>query len=469
MDQESKLVRHAREATPGRVLELLVDETRMHAFLSLRLGEDAKPLDLAAIVEFLRRTGLSDPGDLRLRVGMTSGSVDRVPIAEGRPAQAGRDGEVAWSVAPPAKIVADAEARIDFRAVTQFVKVSAGQTLCCVKDPQPGTPGRDVFGRELPAAMGRQVTLRLGRNVRFEDDGRTVVSLADGCLRVAGDTVSVEDTCVVKEDVDFGIGNIDFNGVVVVNGSVRDGFSVKATKDIIVRGTACGATLEAGGDIRITGGVSGHDKGVLRAHGEVAVRYLDNVTVAAGADIHVQMAIMNSAVEAAGSVVVDRGRIIGGKITAGGDVKASVLGSDMCIPTAIRAGMDLKATARFEQLGEELANVNAQARKIEVALGSLVDDPARIDKLPPEKGDAVRKLITQLEQKLSRAAELDKELASLSPGGQSACVAVGKRLFPNVTVQIGRSLVRCFDEELAGPVTLRVQGVEGTVEASRGV
>ena len=80
-----------------------------------------------------------------------------------------------------------------------------------------------------------------------------------------GTIIEVVNTYVVNGDVDYSTGNIQFNGNVVINGTVPDGFEVKAEGDIVVMKIAESARLEAGRDIIIKGGVQGKGKGLVSA------------------------------------------------------------------------------------------------------------------------------------------------------------------------------------------------------------
>ena len=62
---------------------------------------------------------------------------------------------------------------------------------------------------------------------------------------------------MIKGNVDYDYGNIDFNGSVHITGSVLPGFTVKAKGDIVVDKNVEDAYLEAGGDINVKMGISG--------------------------------------------------------------------------------------------------------------------------------------------------------------------------------------------------------------------
>ena len=62
----------------------------------------------------------------------------------------------------------------------------------------------------------------------------------------------------IDSDIDYHTGNIDFNGDVVISGSVQPQFSVKATGTISIGGyVEPGEYISAGGDILVKRGVVG--------------------------------------------------------------------------------------------------------------------------------------------------------------------------------------------------------------------
>lgn len=70
--------------------------------------------------------------------------------------------------------------------------------------------------------------LKYGRNISINEDKTEIVSDVDGDVVLTDDTVFVEDTYTVAADVDVSTGNIEYDGNVLVNGTVKSGFSVKA-------------------------------------------------------------------------------------------------------------------------------------------------------------------------------------------------------------------------------------------------
>ena len=97
----------------------------------------------------------------------------------------------------------------------------------------------------------------LGRNVHMAEDGATLIADINGLVTFIGGKINVEEIFTVPGDVDLKTGNVMFLGTVIVQGNVEDGFSVKASGNIEVRGSVGKCEIIAEGDIIIHQGVAG--------------------------------------------------------------------------------------------------------------------------------------------------------------------------------------------------------------------
>jgi len=93
-------------------------------------------------------------------------------------------------------------------------------------------------------------------------------ALKSGAVHYEGDRISVSNHLEIDGDVDFKTGNINFDGFVTIKGTVADGFSVVAVKDVEILGTiGIGSVKEVvskEGSIYIKGGIAGKNKAVIR-------------------------------------------------------------------------------------------------------------------------------------------------------------------------------------------------------------
>lgn len=467
--QTEDLAIHATHWIAGRVVTLLLDPTRTRAFLRVRIVEPQPLPDADALVDYVRGTGIAVSDDSAARIRDLQGDVEALLVAEGCEPVAGRDGEIRWIVTPTHRREAQKEQQVDFRQVMEFVNVKAGQSLCVMIPPELGTPGRDVFGGEIPASPGDRPMLRMGTGVHFAGDGATVVARTDGSLSYSESTISVENVFQVAGDVDYSVGNIDFAGQVEIRGNVLAGFVVRSTGDIVVFGNVAAATLEAGGDVTIFGGVSGQQTGLIRAGGSVRARYLNQVSVEADGDVLVTVEVVNSTVVAGGRVELEHGRIIGGLVTAGEDIRTGILGSPQGVPSHVIAGIDATSAKKVEKLSRQLDEILSEAAKIDRLVGPMLQDASQVVLLPVDKRETMRRLALQAGERRLRADQIRGEIAKLTakPGGEAPkhTISVSHKIYSNVEVQIGAGYYRTFTDERPGPVKLRASPEMGAVEA----
>jgi hypothetical protein len=224
----------------------------------------------------------------------------------------------------------------------------------------------------------------------------------------------------------------------VARGGVLDGFRVRASKDVAIGGLVGSATVEAGGDILIRGGVNGRGKAHLAAGGRLEARYLHGARVEAGGDVTVQVECIDSLVQAGGRVHVQKGGIIGGRAGAAGDLQAGFLGSEMCVDTRIAAGSDDALVRKSQGLRQRLIAAREALSNLERAAG---------------RGHAAAAAVAEARKHVD---ELVAALVALAPPSAppGAKVVVQRTVHPNVEIVIDSVCTLHSTTEIAGPVTL---------------
>jgi len=114
---------------------------------------------------------------------------------------------------------------VDFYNLSRYVVVETGDILGQLIAPTHGEDGLDVRGKLLPAKPGKEVKHTLDESIMLDGKGRYVAQQT-GLLRVEGDRLSISPVLQVKQHVDFGTGNINFDGDVEVLKGVKDRFKV---------------------------------------------------------------------------------------------------------------------------------------------------------------------------------------------------------------------------------------------------
>jgi len=254
---------------------------------------------------------------------------------------------------------------VDFFHLNLLQPCGKGQELAILHPAYRGEDGTGVDGSLVKSREPKQASFKYGNNIHVSPDGKKLISEIDGNVALVTGTVFVNSSMEFDE-VGPSTGNIEFDGNVTIKGNVGTNFEIHVKGDVIVNGVIEGAIIEAGGNIIVARGVNGMGRAKLMAGGSVIAKYLENVEVSAGGYVSSE-AIMHSTVSAGGDVIVDgrKGMISGGKVTAGGQVEAKALGSEMANATIIEVGMS-------PQIKREIMELRNQLTEKQKTLSSIV-------------------------------------------------------------------------------------------------
>lgn len=390
-------------------------------------------------------------GEAKVQLGILDDAVERmvreriddkpVLVARGKPAVHGRDGWVEY-IEPehPAGPPGD-EIRVDYKELNLIRNVAEGELIARVHPPTEGEDGFTVLGRELGHRKGRPALVKLGRNVTRDDRGE-IRAAGNGYVTTLGDRLAVDNVYEVK-NVDAASGNIHFNGVVMVRGSVEDGFVVEAERGIEVAGPVGKATLRCAGDIMLRGGAMG---ATLEAGKNVSAKFLSECTVQAGDTVTAEDYVLHSTVHAGRTVRVNKapsGFITGGLARAGELVSAPNLGSTVGEEkTVVEVGMRPNLRQQFDHLRGELERNRLTFDKLRKNLLVLQRQRER-QPLDAERQAGLARMVQaarQVRDQLWEQAEgfraLEDEMKEHEAG--TGLVLASETTHPGVMVQIRR-------------------------------
>jgi len=201
---------------------------------------------------------------------------------------------------------------VDFKNLGIYINVEKGQVLAVKVPATSGIPGTDVCGNSIPARAGKDLALHPGANIHILDDTKLVAAVG-GNLMMTGGRMSVSPILQIKGNVDLSTGNIDFAGDVVVQGSVTEGFSVKAGGNVDIAGMVSGGSIQ-GINVTVRQGIVGLNKGVISATGSVTAKFVENAKVTADQDIFISDVVLHS--QLSGRERESRWRGAGDKLSA---------------------------------------------------------------------------------------------------------------------------------------------------------
>ena len=359
--------------------------------------------------------------------------------ASGDPPQPGADGyvEYLFRMAPLIGTISGEEERIDYHERGFFQRVRKGDVLARTVPPEPGVPGRDVFGHEAPAPAGRAARIETAGDAALSEDGTVCIAGSEGVVVSPGrGCVAVFQEFMVNGDVDYHTGNLDMTGVLSIAGWVRAGFKVCATGDIVVAEGIEDAEVKTGGNLTVRRGILCGEHGAIAVGGQLSVQFVENARVRAGGDVVVREGILHSQVTSEGRVLATggKGHIIGGVLRAAAGVDANELGSRAGVSTVVEAGLNEAARHAIAQLNEYCALYARNEHKIARGVAELGHRKERVAALQPGQRLALAKLIRyrrNVEAARQKISQVRKKL-----GNAGAIVQVRKAVHEGTTLEI---------------------------------
>ncbi len=333
-------------------------------------------------------------------------------IAEGLLPKNGDDAKIVYDFEVDnthARLKETKSGQINFKELNLIENVVVGQPLAHKIPAQRGQAGKTVTGRYLEATHGKDVQIPCGNNVELSDDGLTAIAKASGQVLLVKNKINVEEVHVVEGDVSIKTGDFTFLGTVVITGNVDDGYSVKASGNIEVKGTVGAADLDAEGDIVVGQGIVGKNEGNIRAGKSIWSKFIQSTKkVEAGDMIIVTDGIMNSNVMANRKIICrgKKGNIIGGNLSASESISAKNIGSKASgNDTVLSVGFDPKSKERLDFLLYKQEEDTRNLREVKLNLQGLEDIKKRRGGLPTGKEETYQQL---QENKLTLETEVQR-------------------------------------------------------------
>ncbi len=329
---------------------------------------------------------------------------------------------------------------VDYKELNTISHVKKGELLARLIKEDPGKVGRNLYGEEIKPRTVKTLKLDFGKNISINEERTEIYSDVTGHATLLNDKVFVSDVYEVQADVDNSVGNIDYDGSVLIKGNVKSGFSVKATGDIIIEGVVENAFVESSGQVIVKHGIHGMHKGVIRAGTNVMAKYIENATVYAGGYVEAEI-ILNSDVSATGEVRVQgkKGLINGGTIRAGHSIEAMYLGTDMGTFTTLEVGIEPEKKQRYVDLSKEVSRRAKDLEDTKVIIENYAAKLKRGEVLPKDKMIYAQNLAVEYKEKKEELEPLRDEMRKihlLMMESDHAYVAVTRTVFPGVHISI---------------------------------
>ncbi|MEG1973090.1 MAG: FapA family protein, partial [Oscillospiraceae bacterium] len=250
MDKEQSATDKQKEKLPPPEIKIEITRDKMTAFLNAKVYGPEQQIFPDDIIKKLNEKGViyGINNELIREFCSKRQFFKSIRAASGLQPTKGDDGKLTFyfrrelSSAP----VELEDGTLDFKNLNNIENVAKDDLLCTMVPPGAGADGINLFNNVVPAQLGRAAQMPTGKNVLASEDGLSLYATVDGSITYKGGVITIDDCRIIKTDVGPETGNVEYSGSLVINGSIMEGFSVKAAKDITVRGNVEGAKVTAG-------------------------------------------------------------------------------------------------------------------------------------------------------------------------------------------------------------------------------
>jgi uncharacterized protein (DUF342 family)/ActR/RegA family two-component response regulator len=323
----------------GAFVDLQISENKVEAWI--RVPKTAQGTsDIEPIKSLIKKRGIkygvTDDLEIRKFLKNCTDPHEKFVVARG----------IAPSVGKPALIVfhfnmesdtagvINEDGSIDFKARGDSPYVKRGQVLAEKQPMEQPRTGMDVFGETLLVGEVDDVPLEGGEGTELSEDGLTLTATITGqpSMDVKG-VISVLETFTIKGDVDFKTGNINFNGNVVVTGTVKEGFLVECEE--LTANEINGGIIRIRGDLKVSNGIVKAD---IQTQGSVQAKFLNKIKLYGYGNMMVTREIMESYIAISGKLTNETGRITSSTIAARSGMSVKQIGTEKAEYSIVKVG-----------------------------------------------------------------------------------------------------------------------------------
>ena len=338
--------------------------------------------------------------------------------------------------------------------------------------PKKGASGFNVMGEVVEAPDPADRLIEPGEGTALSaDDENVLIATRRGVAMRNKDGMVVEDAYVVQ-NVDLKTGNIDFDGSVVVRGSVHDGLKVVASGKVLVQDYVESAEIEAGGDVVIGKGLLGRKTNKQQASegsasivcgGDFSANYAQYANIDAKGTVKLAKHAMHCRIESRDIVLESprksEGKIIGGTLMPSRRVICNTLGALSYIPTKISFNHIFSESLSALQDIEE--DVSDRIKVIQGMEEALADFPK--DQKDKDLQDQMRKLVNTINHfkniVVSQRKAKKALLESIETRKFELEIIIKRTLYPGIEVEILGPETKVKQEKQACKIVPKGDGI----------
>lgn len=430
----------------------------MEAFMKLPIPDTGNPYSVEELVDFLAVKGVVQGIDEDMISKMVNDKIymQERRVAVGKDPVEGHDGnyEFFFNRTPSRAPKELPDGSVDYYTMNLIATVGANERIAVYHPCVQGENGYNIKGAPLTAKRCRDLPPLKGKGFHRSEDGLEYFADIDGKIDYSTDRVTVSPVYEVQQDMDIRTGNIDFNGDVVIHGSVRTGMTIKASGTVTIDGIVENATIIAGKDVVLKSGLMGNSQAVIQTKGNLFAKFVEYASLDVRGTINAEV-LLNCDVVCGEKVLITskRGYIVGGTLRAISGVEANGIGNDIGVKTSVAVGAEVEVYRRLKVLEHKIQTternmemIDEQIREVEreSAPKSVMDRP----KANPRKVSLLRMKIRENTNLQEAKVELE-ELQSIVSRADGAIVSVLGSVYPGTTVRIDDIIHHVREEQFS--------------------
>lgn len=363
---------------------------------------------------------------------------ENICIARWKPPVDGVDGRVEYFFHRETafKPVEDENGNVDYKNLGLVRNVYRGTPIAKITLPTDGEQGMDIMGKAVHQRKGVPASVKVGKGTELVKEGTEIVASVDGNLTYSNGAFNIEESLLIRGDVDVASGNIDFIGDIVIRGNVMEGFAVTSKKNVTIHGTVTNGTVTADGNITVKLGCI--NSTLTSNKGSIKMDFCENSKISAAGSVESNSFVGGDVF--AGTVInaAGKGVMVGGKYTALQNITASVIGSESYAKTLVTLGNNAVLS---EEMDGHKRKITEMADKVD-QLGKILTtltEMAKAGKLSPDrekmKVDAMRSRF-QFQGEIKRLEARIKDIETTLQRKQNLSVSCKKAFYPGVSLRI---------------------------------
>ena len=182
-------------------------------------------------------------------------------------------------------------------------------------------------------------------------------------------------------------------------------------------------------------------RGVLRAGGNIIVKFLENAQIVAGGYLETE-AILHCTVSAGSDVRVGgrKGILVGGHVQAANMINAKSIGTSMGVATVVEVGVDPQLKAQYDRMQKAISDGTKTINAAQVILQNFRENLKKGRQYNDGQLRYMKSVTVLVQEKTDEVEQANmrlEKLRDLMDVQKQAEVVVNEQIYPNTTIVIG--------------------------------